>query len=84
MRVIGATVYVFSDDTVRGELKAYPFDNVRSALVSAVNKVVNPIMDSVRVSVSGTISDPKFSARITPVDIIRSEEKVIERIDGAL
>ena len=84
MRVIGATVYAFSDDTVRGELKAYPFDNVRSALVSAVNRVVNPIMDSVRVSVSGTVSAPKFSARITPADIIRSEEKVIERIDGAL
>ncbi len=84
MRIIGAAAYNFKDDSVRGELKTYPFDNVSNRIISAVNKLVNPIMDTVRVKISGTLSDPNFSAKITPADVIRSEEKVIERIDKSL
>jgi len=84
MRIIGAAAYNFKDDSVRGELKTYPFDNVSNKIISAVNKLVNPIMDTVRVKISGTLADPNFSAKITPADVIRSEEKVIERIDKSL
>ncbi len=84
LRIIGAVVYVLSNDSVRGEIKAYPFDKVENKIISAVNTLVNPIMDTVRVIVSGTLSEPEFSAKISPADVIRSEKNVIERIDKSL
>ena len=84
MRIIGAASYTFKDDSVRGELKAYPFENVSNRIVSVVNKIVNPIMDTVRVTVSGTLADPEFWAKITPADVIRNEKKVIEGMDKSL
>ncbi len=84
LRIVGAAAYVLETDAVRGELKAYPFDKVDNQIMSAVNRIVNPIMDTVRVTVGGTLSDPEFWAKITPVDVIRSEKKTIERIDKSL
>ncbi len=83
MRVIGAASYTFETDAVNAELKAYPFYNV-NGIVSAVNTIVNPIMDGVRVLVSGTLDSPSFSAKISPADILRNEEKVMEKIDKSL
>ena len=84
MRIIGASVYSFKDGMLRGELKAYPFDKMENRVVAVVNKIVNPIMDAVRVKVSGTLANPEFSAKITPVDIITDEKKLIEKIDESL
>ena len=84
MRVIGASVYSLENGAVRGEIKAYPFDKVKNRLVSAVNKLVNPLMDTVRIIISGTLDNPEFSAKMTPADVIRSEENVIQRIDKSL
>ncbi len=84
LRIVGAAAYTLETDAVRGELKAYPFDKVDNQIMSAVNRIVNPIMDTVRVTVEGTLSEPEFSAKITPIDVIRSEKKTIERIDKSL
>lgn len=84
MRIVGASVYSFKDDLVRGELKAYPFAKMENRIVNVVNKIVNPIMDSVRITVEGSLEKPKFWAKITPADIITNEKKVIEKIDESL
>lgn len=84
LRIIGGVSYSLENDAVKGELKTYPFDNVDNSIISAVNKLVNPLMDSVRIIVSGTLKEPAFSAKITPADIIRSEKNVIKKIDETL
>jgi len=84
LRVVGVASYALNDDSIKGELKTYPFDKVDNILVSAVNKLVNPLADTVRITVSGTLENPDFSAKITPADVIRSEKKVIEKIDKSL
>ena len=84
MRIIGAAAYGFKDGRLRGALKAYPFDKMENRVVAMVNKIVNPIMDAVRVKVSGTLSNPGFSAKITPADIITDEKTLIEKIDESL
>ncbi len=84
LRIVGAASYSIQTDAVKGELKAYPFDKVDNTIVSAVNTLVNPLMDSVRVIVSGTLEKPDFSAKMTPADIIRSEKNVINKIEESL
>ncbi len=84
MRVIGASIYSLESGAVRGEMKAYPFAKVENTIVSAMNKLVNPLMDTVRITISGTLGEPEFSAKVSPVDVIRSEKNVIDRIDKSL
>ncbi len=84
LRIVGAAAYVLETDAIRGELKAYPFDKVDNQFISAVNTIVNPIMDTMRVTVGGTFEKPEFSAKISPIDVIRSEKNTIERIDKSL
>ena len=61
-----------------------PFGGLSTPIVSNVMSLINPITSTVQVHLEGELADPKIGVKVNPVNAIRSEEKIVEKIRDQL
>ena len=84
MRIRGAASYDFVNDDVDAAMLLYPFEGMKSALISGISTLVNPISSVIQVTVDGKISDPSVGMQVRPLNFIQSESKILENIRDSL
>lgn len=84
MRIRGAASYDFVNDDVDATMLLYPFEGMKSALISGISTLVNPISSVIQVTVDGKISDPSVGMQVRPLNFIQSESKILENIRDSL
>ena len=53
-------------------------------VVSSVVSLINPLTSTVQVHLEGALADPKIGVKVNPINAIRSEEKIVEKIRDEL
>lgn len=79
-RIKGAAAYEFTADNLNASLFIQPLGGVSAPIISGVFSMINPIYNLVEVKMTGPIDDPNTSVLINPVNVIRSDKKIIDNI----
>lgn len=84
MQIKGAASYNFLEDDIRATLVLTPFGGLSVPIVSDVISLINPITNTVQIKVDGSIENPSFGVRLNPINALKSDEKIIEKIRDSL
>ncbi len=84
MKIQGAANYNFIKDYLESSLSVAPFGGLKAPVVSQVVSIITPLTNVVQVNLEGELADPKIGVSVTPSNIIRSEEGVVEKIRDEL
>lgn len=84
MQIKGGATYNFVKDNIDSTLAVIPFGGLSTPIVSNVMSLINPITSTVQVHLEGELADPKIGVKVNPVNAIRSEEKIVEKIRDQL
>ncbi len=84
MKIKGAANYNFIKDYLESSLSVAPFGGLTTPVVSRVVSIITPLTNVVQVNLEGELADPKIGVSVTPSNIIRSEEGVVEKIRDEL
>ncbi len=84
MQIKGAANYDFINDNLDASLNVDPFGGITTPIVSNVVSIITPLTNTIQVNIKGELADPKIGVSVKPTNIIRSEEKIIEKIRNEL
>lgn len=84
MQIKGGANYNFIDDNLDSTLAIIPFGGISTPVVSSVVSLINPLTSTVQVHLEGALADPKIGVKVNPINAIRSEEKIVEKIRDEL
>ncbi|MBQ2722703.1 MAG: hypothetical protein IJF70_07315 [Opitutales bacterium] len=84
MQIKGGANYDFVNDKLDSTLAVSPFGSLSMPIVSNVMSLINPLTSTVQVHLDGKLEDPEISVKVNPVNAIRSEEKIVEKIRDEL
>lgn len=84
MQIQGAANYNFVKNDLDSSLAVIPFGKLSTPIISNVVSLINPITSTVEVYLEGALEDPKISVKVNPVNAIRSQDKIVEKIRDEL
>ena len=84
MRIKGGASYDFVNDKLDSTLGVRPFGGLSTPIVANVMSLINPLTSTIQVHLGGKLEDPEISVKVNPVNAIRSEEKIVEKIRNEL
>lgn len=77
-RVTGSSHYNFMSGGINAKLLFKPFASISTPLFSQIFNAINPLLSSIEVEIKGKFADPKISISISPLNIFRSDKRIIE------
>lgn len=84
MQIKGAAAYDYLRDDIDAALAIRPFGGLTMPIVSSVASLLNPLANTVEVSLDGKLEDPKVGVKVKPIKILQSEKSLIEDIRESL
>lgn len=84
MQIKGAAAYDYLRDDIDAALAIRPFGGLTMPIVSSVASLINPLANTVEVSLDGKLEDPKVGVKVNPIKILQSEKSLIEDIRESL
>lgn len=79
-KINGAASYDFISDDLNALLFVQPLGGVSAPIISGVFSLINPLSNVVEVKMTGPVDNPKTSVSINPVNVLRSDRRIIDGI----
>ena len=83
-RINAKAHYDFINDSLNASGIMSPFATMDASLISAVVQIVNPFMSVLEVNMKGKIASPDVSVSLKPLNIFRSDERIVRNIERRL
>ena len=80
MQIQGAATYNYLDDNLNSTLSIKPFGSMKGAIGTSISVLVSPLASTIEVKLNGKLSDPEISMSVKPMNIIKSDENIVDTI----
>lgn len=80
MQIQGAATYNYLDDNLNSTLSIKPFGSMKGAIGTGISVLVSPLASTIEVKLNGKLSDPEISMSVKPMNIIKSDENIVDTI----
>lgn len=82
--ISGSALYNFISDGINAKLMFKPFASISVPVVSQVFNAVNPLLSTIQIDIKNTYASPEVSLKLRPLNIFRSDKRIIERFSDGL